>query len=87
MSLQALVYAGTVGQSFWRNCGGGETLREGPLPAPQNSTMLHIASGQHYPELKFSYTVSGQIYRCEGNGPIWRKLDREFGEIRTMVSV
>ncbi|MEE2709264.1 MAG: YCF48-related protein [Gemmatimonadota bacterium] len=65
----------------------GESWREGPLPCRPNSTIWHFASCRRDPELIFACTVSGQIYRSEDGGSTWKKLDREFGEIRTMLAV
>jgi photosystem II stability/assembly factor-like uncharacterized protein len=37
------------------------------------------------PQLIYASSVSGQLYRSTDGGTSWRRLPREFGEIRALA--
>jgi photosystem II stability/assembly factor-like uncharacterized protein len=63
---------------------GGETWKRSEMPAKPNSTMYWLAAHDALPGVVVATSVFGQIYVSEDNADTWRKLDREFGEIRAV---
>jgi photosystem II stability/assembly factor-like uncharacterized protein len=63
---------------------GGETWKRADLPAPTNSTMYWLAVHDDVPGVVVATTVFGQVFVSEDHASTWRKLDREFGEIRAV---
>lgn len=63
----------------------GTSWEDCNLPGEVNSTPWMVADNVADPDLLFCCTNLGQIYRSEDGGAGWRKLSREFGEIRTML--
>ena len=55
------------------------------LPVAPNSTIWDYALHAANPELVYSYSVSGQVYRSADGGDGWDKLEHEFGEIRALL--
>lgn len=63
---------------------GGATFTRAELPETPNSTMYWQA---HHPELDgvaVASSMFGQVYVTDDHAETWRKLDREFGEIRAL---
>ena len=57
-----------------------ETL---PLPTPANATMWGLATHPADANRILAFTLLGEVYASEDAGASWRKITREFGEIRT----
>ena len=66
-----------------RDC--GRTWVDAHLPGSTNSTPWMVATNPTDPSLLFCCTNLGQIFRSDDGGESWLKLEREFGEIRTML--
>jgi len=63
----------------------GETWLDVGLPGEPNSTPWCIAVHPSDPNLVYTCTNLGQVYRSEDGGETWTQLRREFGEIRSMI--
>ncbi len=61
---------------------GGETWKRTDLPT--NSTMYWLAVHEDLPGVVVASSVFGQVFVSEDHADTWRKLDREFGEIRAV---
>ena len=55
------------------------------LPGDINSTPWCISSHVAVPDVMFTVTNLGQIFRSLDGGSRWTKLRREFGEVRSML--
>ncbi len=62
----------------------GDTWQRADLPATPNSTMYWLASHPEVPGVCVASSVFGQVYVTDDHAESWRKLDREFGEIRAL---
>jgi photosystem II stability/assembly factor-like uncharacterized protein len=72
---------GLIARSF----DGGATWQEAGMPGRANSTIWNFAVNAADPNLIYASSVSGQLYRTVDGGARWRKLPREFGEIRALA--
>ncbi|MBV9581892.1 MAG: hypothetical protein JO057_25200 [Chloroflexi bacterium] len=63
----------------------GETWRDVGLPGEPNSTPWCIAVHPARPELVYTCTNLGQVYQSQDGGETWSQLQRQFGEIRSMI--
>lgn len=61
-----------------------ETLK---LPTPANATMWGLTTHPADANRVVGFTLFGEVYASEDAGASWRKIAREFGEIRTAVWV
>ncbi len=61
----------------------GQTWRSLPLPAQPNATMWGLATHAADPARIVAWSLFGEVYVSEDAGESWRKIAREFGEIRT----
>jgi len=68
-----------------RSLDGGATWLEARMPGRANSTIWNFAVNGAEPDLVYASSVSGQLYRTMDGGASWRKLPREFGEIRALA--
>ncbi len=68
-----------------RSIDGGETWSPAFMPGRANSTLWNFAVHPSDPDLVYSASVSGQVYRSLDAGLTWGKLAREFGEIRALA--
>jgi len=75
---------GSVGTIF-RSVDGGATWVEAKMPGVANSTIWGFATHGSNPNRVYAYSVSGELYRSVDAGLVWSKLDREFGEIRSLA--
>jgi photosystem II stability/assembly factor-like uncharacterized protein len=75
---------GTVG-GVARSVDGGRTWEVARMPGRANSTLWNFAVHPADPELIYSSSVSGEVYRSTDGGVSWTKLPREFGEIRALA--
>jgi photosystem II stability/assembly factor-like uncharacterized protein len=64
---------------------GGHTWAREPLPVTPNSTMYWLATHPDLDGTMVATSLFGQVYISEDRAATWRKLDREFGEIRSVV--
>ena len=62
----------------------GASWQDVGLPGPLNSTPWCVASHISNPQIVFSVTNLGQLFRSLDGGLSWAKLPREFGEVRSM---
>jgi photosystem II stability/assembly factor-like uncharacterized protein len=65
----------------------GETWEILPLPGQPNATMWGLATHQAAPDRILAFSLFGEVYITENAGASWRKIPREFGEIRTAAWV
>jgi photosystem II stability/assembly factor-like uncharacterized protein len=63
----------------------GASWKDVGLPGPLNSTPWCVAVHPAQPQLIFTVTNLGQLFRSEDGGNAWVKLAREFGEVRSMI--
>lgn len=61
----------------------GETWKIMPLPNPANATVWGIATHPADGNRIVAFTLFGEVYVSEDAGASWRKIAREFGEIRS----
>ena len=66
-----------------RSDDGGDTWRILPLPIRPNTTVWGLATHRAEPDRIVAWTLFGEVYASEDAGSSWRKIPREFGEIRT----
>jgi photosystem II stability/assembly factor-like uncharacterized protein len=66
-----------------RSSDGGRTWRSLPLPARPNATVWGLATHPADASRIVAWTLFGEVYVTEDAGESWRKITREFGEIRT----
>lgn len=58
-----------------------------PLPTPANATIWGLATHPADANRIVAFTLFGEVYVTEDAGASWRKMGRDFGEIRTAVWV
>ena len=58
-----------------------------PLPTSANATMWGLATHPADANRIVAFTLFGEVYVSEDAGESWRKIARDFGEIRTAVWV
>ena len=63
---------------------GGRSWNRATLDVTPNSTVYWMAMHPDLPDVVAAVTVFGQVFVSEDAGDTWTKLDREFGEIRTV---
>lgn len=63
----------------------GRTWSDVGLPGELNSTPWCVATHPANPDLIFTVTNLGQLFRSTDGGESWTKLKREFGEVRSML--
>jgi photosystem II stability/assembly factor-like uncharacterized protein len=64
---------------------GGVTWTREPLPVTPNSTMYWLATHPQVPGTIVATSMFGQVFVSDDHAGTWRKLDREFGEIRGLT--
>ncbi|MFT5368029.1 MAG: photosystem II stability/assembly factor-like uncharacterized protein [Candidatus Latescibacterota bacterium] len=65
----------------------GETWERADLGGNSNSTIWCVVKNPAINDWIMAYSVSGQIFRSTDNGDTWKKLAREFGEVRALAIV
>jgi len=84
-----IVFAGcgetTTGETgaVLRSTDGGLTWRTLLLPTRPNATIWGLATHEADANRIVAWTLFGEVYVTEDAGESWRKIAREFGEIRT----
>jgi photosystem II stability/assembly factor-like uncharacterized protein len=68
-----------------RSGDAGETWQNANLPGEFNSTPWCIATHASQPNVMFVVTNFGQLFRSLDAGVTWKKLKREFGEVRAAM--
>jgi hypothetical protein len=63
---------------------GGATWTRDPLPVTPNSTMYWLATHPDLAGTIVATSLFGQVFVSDDDAESWRKLDREFGEIRAI---
>jgi len=66
-----------------RSDDSGRTWRSLPLPVRPNATLWGLATHRADANRLVAWTLFGEVYVTEDAGESWRKIPREFGEIRT----
>jgi photosystem II stability/assembly factor-like uncharacterized protein len=74
---------GSWGRLF-RSDDHGDHWREIALPVRANSTLWKIAPHPDEAHVVFACTAYGQVFRSLDGGTRWTKLEREFGDIRSL---
>ncbi len=64
---------------------GGETFTRAKLPVDANSTVYWMAMHPDVPGVIVAVSIYGQMFLSRDSGDSWSKLDREFGQIRSVV--
>ena len=83
-----VVFAGcgqtTTGETgeVLRSSDGGQTWRSLPLPSRPNATIWGLATHPADAARIVAFSLFGEVYVSEDAGESWRKIAREFGEIR-----
>jgi len=74
----------TTGESggVLRSDDGGRSWRSLPLPERPNATMWGLATHPAAARRVVAFSLFGEVYVTEDAGESWRKIAREFGEIR-----
>ncbi|MYD73282.1 MAG: hypothetical protein F4Y11_03220, partial [Chloroflexi bacterium] len=75
---------GTTG-AIQRTTDGGQTWSRCELPVEPKSVVYWLASHPSAPDTIAAASLYGYVYLSEDGGDSWRKLDREFGEIRALA--
>lgn len=65
----------------------GESWEILPLPGKANATIWGLATHPAAPDRIVAFSLFGEVYVTEDAGASWRKIAREFGEIRSAVWV
>jgi len=65
----------------------GETWEILPLPTQPNATMWGLATHPADANRIVAFSLFGEVYVTEDAGASWRKIAREFGEIRAAIWV
>jgi hypothetical protein len=76
MAMDYSINLGTAGWGVWHS---PESL---PLPGRPNATMWGLATHPADASRIVAWTLFGEVYVSEDVGESWRKISREFGEIR-----
>ena len=77
---------GRVG-TVMRSRDAGATWENLSFPVQPNSAMWTVSISAAEPDLMFSATRYGYLYRSDDGGDTWRKLWREFGEVSSVLWV
>ncbi|HVC54728.1 MAG TPA: hypothetical protein VND95_02165 [Stellaceae bacterium] len=89
----AVLFAGcgetTTGETGFvlRSRNFGETWDMLKLPSQPNATMWGLATHPAEPNRIVAFSLFGEVYVTEDAGASWRKIAREFGEIRAAAWV
>jgi len=64
---------------------GGQSFTRADLPVEPNATVYWMAMHPDVPDVIAATTIFGQVFVSENAGETWSKLDREFGEVRSIT--
>ena len=88
-----VLYAGcgqtTTGEAghVLRTADFGQRWQLLPFPTPANATLWGLSTHPADPNRIVAFTLFGEVYASEDAGESWRKMGRDFGEIRTAAWV
>ncbi|HEX2170895.1 MAG TPA: YCF48-related protein [Dehalococcoidia bacterium] len=68
-----------------RSRNGGRTWETAALPATPNSVVYALAAHPALPDTLAAASLYGHVFVSEDGGTAWRKLPREFGEVRAVA--
>ncbi len=68
-----------------RSKDGGHNWEPVSLPVEPNSVIYWLGSHAKLPEVIVATSLFGYLYVSEDGGDTWRKLKKEFGEVRSVV--
>ena len=68
-----------------RSKDGGQTWEAVSLPVEPNSVVYWFATHPSVPHAMVAASVYGYVYTSDDGGETWRKLKKEFGEIRSLA--
>jgi photosystem II stability/assembly factor-like uncharacterized protein len=68
-----------------RTKNGGKSWEQVPLPVEPNSIIYGIATHKKLPDVIVATSLLGHVYMSEDGGDSWNKLQKEFGEIRSVA--
>lgn len=75
---------GTVG-TVQRTRDGGRSWESASLPVGPKSVVYGLGTHPQRPDVVVAASLYGYIYVTEDAGDSWRKLDKEFGEVRSVA--
>lgn len=78
---------GSTGRLLRSRTWGDDDWEEVPLPGRLNSTVWVVAANPADPSLLFTCSNLGQVFRSTDGGGSWTRIEREFGDIRSMLWV
>ena len=68
-----------------RSKDGGQSWEAAALPVEPNSVIYWLGSHAEVPDVIVAVSLFGYVYVSEDGGDSWRKLKKEFGEIRSVA--
>ena len=78
------IIPGTAG-AIQRTTDGGQTWDAVPLPVEPKSVIYWMGSHADRPNVVAAASLYGYVYVSEDAGETWRKLEKEFGEVRAVA--
>jgi photosystem II stability/assembly factor-like uncharacterized protein len=75
---------GTTG-ALLRSQDGGRSWEAVSLPVEPNSVMYWMGTHAERPDTIVAASLYGYLYASDDGGDSWRKLSKEFGEVRTVA--
>ena len=76
---------GTVRQIWDKSSDGGKTWQRTDLPVAPNSVVYWFGTHKAVPDTMVAASLYGYVYVTDDGGVSWRKLPKEFGEIRSVA--
>jgi len=64
---------------------GGQSWEPAPLPVEPNSVVYWFATHREIPDVIVAASLYGYVYTSTDGGDSWRKLRKEFGEVRSLA--
>ena len=64
---------------------GGKSWERVSLPVAPNSLIYWISSHKERPNIIVAASILGYVYVSEDGGDSWQKLQKEFGEVRSVA--
>ena len=64
---------------------GGRSWDKVKLPVEPNSVVYWLATNPQMPDVIAAASIFGYVYLTEDGGNSWRKLYKEFGEVRALA--
>jgi len=64
---------------------GGKSWEQLTLPVKPNSVVYWLGTHANVPDTIVASSIFGYVYLSEDGGESWTKLDREFGEVRSVA--